>query len=330
MTPKISIIIPVYKVEPYIEKCIQSLLDQTYTNFEALIVDDGSPDQSIGLAQKVAGDDQRFIFLKKKNGGLPSARNFGLDNAIGSYIAFLDSDDYFDTNFLKYMLNAILDSKADIAICDINMVNLAGKTLGSIKQNLDQYYAKNDIFLCDDTLSAFAWNKLYKSEVFKTDRYDENVRTYEDSHFTYRTLYNRKLIHVEKKLINYVQRPESITKSLPINLVDDKLSITKSFNDFYNSNKSELTLGTSYLIFCYLKTLVYGPSILIAKYSKTYNTEIAELISKTDRRYFTLKNIFNVRKYSNKVFIALLILKISPKLFSVLIEYKDHVRKVFH
>ena len=138
MNHKISIIIPVYKVEPYIEKCMQSLLDQTYTNFEALIVDDGSPDQSINLAKNIVGNDKRFIFLQKKNGGVPSARNYGLDQATGNYIAFLDSDDYFSPNFLKHMLNAILDSKADISICDINIVNNNGKALGHINQNLEQ------------------------------------------------------------------------------------------------------------------------------------------------------------------------------------------------
>ena len=88
MTPLVSIIIPVYKVEKYIEKCMQSLLDQTYDNFEALVVDDGSPDSSITLAKELVGNDSRFIFFEKENGGQGSARNLGLDHAKGEYIAF--------------------------------------------------------------------------------------------------------------------------------------------------------------------------------------------------------------------------------------------------
>ena len=89
-----SVIVPVYNVEKYIEKCIQSLLDQTYHKFEALIIDDGSVDRSIEIAKQLVKDDPRFLFFKKENGGLSSARNCGLDHATGDYIALLDSDHY--------------------------------------------------------------------------------------------------------------------------------------------------------------------------------------------------------------------------------------------
>lgn len=316
---KISVIVPVYKVEKYIEKCLQSLLDQTYTNFEALIINDGSPDQSIAIAKKLVGNDPRFVFLEKENGGLPSARNRGLDLATGEYIAFLDSDDYFASNFLSDMLKVISDNKADIAICDINLVDLCGNLLEKTEQHLNKYYELNDYFLCADTISSYACNKLYKSEIFKTARYDEDVKTYEDSHFTFRTLYKKKIIHVKESLYNYVQRPESITKSLPPTLIKDKLSIIDCYKSF--AQQHNIFIEENYWNFCYLKTLVLGPSILIAKYSRNYSQDIDELILKIDYKYFNLNSIISLKKYSKKIFFALLIFKISPNTFYLIIKY---------
>src|SRR5690554_6473129 len=104
MNDLISVVVPVYKVEDHIEKCIRSLLSQTYTNFEALIVDDGSPDRSIEIAKRIVADDPRFVFFTQENKGLGPARNTALDNAKGAYIAFLDSDDYYEDDYLDVML----------------------------------------------------------------------------------------------------------------------------------------------------------------------------------------------------------------------------------
>ena len=122
----ISIIIPVYKVEAYIEKCMRSLLEQTYTNFEVLVVDDGSPDSSIKLAKSVVADDPRFLFFEKENGGIGTARNLGLDNAKGDFITFLDSDDSYTPDML-YIVNEELsdDTSIDVLAFGMNEIGRA-------------------------------------------------------------------------------------------------------------------------------------------------------------------------------------------------------------
>lgn len=324
---KISIIVPVYNVEKYIKKCIESIKTQTYTNFEALIINDGSPDNSIEIAKKTVGNDQRFIFFNKKNGGISSARNFGIDQAKGKFIAFLDSDDYISPNFLSGMYSAITQTNADIAICDINLVSVEGNILSTTYNKVNDYYTKKDYFLCTDTITSYPWDKLYRATVFNNLRYDESVKTYEDSHFTFRAIYNRKITSTNTFLYNYVQRPEAITKSLPATLLQDKLNVLKEYHLFAELNP-DLDIPSQYKTFCYLKTLVFGPSILIAKYSKNYKKDIRNLMIHISPENFTFKKIMSVRQYSKKgMLIALLILKINTFFFKSLIRLKDHVLK---
>lgn len=320
---KISVIVPVYNVEKYIENCITSLLAQTYDNFEVLIVDDGSPDKSIEIAKEMAENDSRFIFLTKKNGGLPSARNYGIAQASGQYISFLDSDDYISPLFLEKMYQNIRLNRADVCICNIRMVTTNGSTIREINNNLDEYYKKEDLFLCNDTLSAYAWDKLYKAELFETMRYDEKVKTYEDAHFTFRIIYGKKISHMNEALYNYVQRPEAITKSLPKDLLTDKSRIINEFKDFANEKK--LDINPCYFSLCYLKTLVYGPTILMAKYSENYSSDVTSLLKIIDSNIFTFRKILSLKKYSKKMMLALMCFKLSPKLFKILILKKGEV-----
>lgn len=315
---KISIIVPVYNVEKYIKKCIESIKTQTYTNFEALIINDGSPDNSIEIAKKIAGNDQRFIFFNKKNGGLSSARNFGIDQAKGKFIAFLDSDDYISPNFLSGMYSAITQTNADIAICDINLVSVEGNILSTTYNKVNDYYTKKDYFLCTDTITSYAWDKLYRATVFNNLRYDESVKTYEDSHFTFRAIYNRKITSTNTFLYNYVQRPEAITKSLPPTLLQDKVSVLQEY-DLFSFLHPNIEITPEYKNFCYLKTLVLGPSVIIAKYSKNYKKDISELMRVIDPDNFTIKKIAQTRKLSLKISLSLIVLKISKLFFKYLV-----------
>ncbi|MBR5282462.1 MAG: glycosyltransferase [Alistipes sp.] len=114
----ISIIVPVYNTEKYLDRCIQSILAQTYTDFELLLVDDGSTDSSGAICDKYAAEDSRVKVFHKENGGVSSARNFGLDKARGEWIGWVDSDDYIAPNMYKHLLNAAITENADIAYCD--------------------------------------------------------------------------------------------------------------------------------------------------------------------------------------------------------------------
>ena len=117
MSPKISIIVPVYKVEKYIHKCIDSILNQTFKDFELILVDDGSPDNCGKICDEYAKKDSRVIVIHKENGGLSSARNSGLDIARGDYIGFVDSDDYIENDMYELLYNLCEENNCDISSC---------------------------------------------------------------------------------------------------------------------------------------------------------------------------------------------------------------------
>ena len=225
MKKLVSVIIPVYNVEAYIEKCVESLLDQTYTNFEALIVDDGSPDSSILLAKQKVGNDPRFRFFEKENGGQGTARNLALDNAKGDYVAFLDSDDYFDVNFLSIMVDKITNDDADVCTCDVSYVDEKGIELKVHRNDIESYINKKDYLMSHWYISNFMWDKLFKAECFNGYRFDPTVKTYEDVHLLFRIMFQKKLTSVDDILYNYVQRAGSTMRSLPATYIDDRYKI---------------------------------------------------------------------------------------------------------
>ncbi|EGP5489252.1 glycosyltransferase, partial [Enterococcus faecium] len=116
---EISIIVPVYKVEPYLRKCVDSILAQTFTDFEVILVDDGSPDNSGKICDEYASKDSRVRVIHKKNGGLSSARNAGIDVARGKYLGFVDSDDYIEKDMYELLYDNIVKEQADLSICGI-------------------------------------------------------------------------------------------------------------------------------------------------------------------------------------------------------------------
>ena len=119
----VSIIVPVYKVENEIDRCIQSILNQTYTSIEIILVDDGSPDKCPQICDKYAKQDKRIKVIHKENGGLSDARNVGLDMAKGEYIAFIDSDDWVEDSFIEQLLTNLISTNSDISICGYTLVN---------------------------------------------------------------------------------------------------------------------------------------------------------------------------------------------------------------
>lgn len=163
-----SVIVPVYNVEQYLDKCLASILGQTYKDFECIVVDDGSPDNSSAIIDKYVKQDQRFKVIHQQNMGISTARNAGLDIAKGDYIAFVDSDDYIADDYLEKIALKIADTDADILICGFieiykdcekNKV-FAAKSIESIKQNI-----------LADVWPSYAWNKCYKKYLFENIRF---------------------------------------------------------------------------------------------------------------------------------------------------------------
>ncbi len=208
---KVSVIVPVYNVYEYIEKCLDSLVKQTLKDIEIIVVNDGSPDDSQKIIDKYAKKYKNIKSYIKENGGLSDARNYGLKYANGEYIAFLDSDDYVTYDMYEKMYNKAKEKDFDIVVCDINYLYPDNTLRVSSGINDDT----TDIKKAYLTIHPAAWNKIFKKDLFKNDVYFKKNVWFEDVEFIYRMLPYIKSIGVVKEAFNqYVQRPGSITNTI--------------------------------------------------------------------------------------------------------------------
>ena len=236
---KVSIIVPIYKVEKYLDKCIKSIINQTYKDIEIILVDDGSFDNCPKICDKYKKIDNRIKVIHKKNGGLSDARNKGIDIACGTYILFVDSDDYIELDAVSYMVNYALKYEADIVSCYFNTYY---ENTNKIKKI---FYRKNNVKVYDRDsamekllynikCTPSAWGKLYKRELFKDIRYPLN-KICEDIGTTYKLFgkANRVVISTCCKY-NYIVRDNSImTSSFNLNRLDGL--------DFVNEQKNYIS-----------------------------------------------------------------------------------------
>ena len=208
-TPLISVIVPVYRVEKYLERCVKSILSQTYKNLEVILVDDGSPDQCPAICDACAEKDARVKVIHQENKGLSGARNAGIDAASGEYLAFVDSDDYVSPHFIEELYQLLQDTGCAIGQCRFSYV----KGDGLVEEGdsafciyrgeslMEQLYGPEEKATC----FVVAWNKLYRAELFKETgiRYPEG-RIHEDEATTYRLFHEaKKLAFLDQVLYGY-------------------------------------------------------------------------------------------------------------------------------
>lgn len=213
----ISVIVPVYKVEKYLDKCVQSIVDQTYRNLEIILVDDGSPDRCGEICDAWAAEDERIKVIHTHNQGSSAARNTALDAARGTLIAFVDSDDYLDPAMLEH-LYGFLGEDVDIAECAFFNVYDDDATFDST-DNIVQRFSAHDAMLehiRDRIFRQVIWNKLYRRHTLKGIRFPVGKKI-DDEFFTYRAIGNaRKLVRSERKCYAYRQQPDSIMHTVPV------------------------------------------------------------------------------------------------------------------
>lgn len=212
MDRRISVIVPVYKVETYLRRCVDSVLHQSFSDFELILVDDGSPDGCGAICDAYAREDARVRVIHRENGGLSAARNTGIDWAMSEsdsrYLCFVDSDDYVDRRYLEALLSAAEGLSCAVAVCGIQKTGgepLPGGALSEPRRmDAMDYY-------CQDIQTAVAWNKLYRKELFENVRYPVG-RLHEDEFTTYRLLYGAGPVAVvASPLYAYFQNPAGIT-----------------------------------------------------------------------------------------------------------------------
>jgi len=254
--PLISIIVPVYNVETYLPKCLDSIINQTYENLEIIIVNDGSTDNSPQICEKYAKQDSRIKLLHKKNGGLSSARNAGLDIANGEYLGFVDSDDYIEKNMYLEMLTYLKEYSANLVICSYFSDR-------EIKYPCEKFMLANVDFVfrlyLKDQVQAFAWNKLYSKDIFKDIRYTNGI-LFEDMDVFLPILKKaEKIILLNYKLYHYIKRENSITNSV-FNIRQIKcLDIIESYKGYlggiYDNLIKERSMFVCWWLLCQMRKL---------------------------------------------------------------------------
>lgn len=324
---KVSVIIPVYNVEKYIKKCIQSLLDQTYSNFEAIIVDDGSVDNSIEIAKQLANNDSRFIFLEKNNGGQASARNMGLDFASGEYISFLDADDYFDNTAFDDSINCFKkNSDIEIVLFGHYWITQNNNIINEFIPNVEHYYDNKDIFLAFNTIDNSPCTKIYKASVIQKYRFTEGI-IYEDAEMIFKVIYNSSLAVVARPLYYYVQRNGSTMHSYNRIALDSYLFLFQTYQKFLISNNISQEYEKYYKQ-CYFNTFIINFIVYLARYSPNYKYDVEVFNKKVLHNKISILSGFNYLGFSKKS-TMLLIFRLFPMGFQKVIKFFDKYKSKY-
>ena len=315
----ISIIIPVYNTEQYLERCIKSIVNQTYKNIEIILVNDGSFDNSPFICKEWANKDTRIKIINKENGGLASARNAGLNMCSGDYIAFVDSDDYVENNYIEMMLNEALLNNADVVETSLIIEEDNKKKFYEIrngtvnKDTLVTHLLQNDYKVFSNV-----YNKIYKKEILHSIRFDEELLYGEDTLFTFLVIVNsNKYVQLNKALYHYVKRNNSLIsgdfKEYKMLSLLCAIKITdickKDYPNYYDLSILHQSLKAYYL----LRELLLTPN-----WRKQYINQYQTLINNTKlTSYKDYKKVFGIKKAfiwylvnnHTKIYEKLLILK---------------------
>lgn len=211
--PLISVIVPIYKVEKYLNRCVESIVNQTYRNLEIILVDDGSPDNCPQICDNWAGKDNRIKVVHKENGGLSDARNAGMPFATGEIISFIDSDDWIELNMFDIMLNRMQNDNSDMVSCGVKWVEEDGSIIRNDTVSQDEVLETQSAMkelINDNKLKQHVWNKLYKFSLVKDIPFEKG-KYHEDVFWSYQIVGRAKKVSIVKNsFYNYVQRANSI------------------------------------------------------------------------------------------------------------------------
>lgn len=293
----ISVIVPVYNIELYVEKCIKSIIAQTYRNLEIIIVNDGSTDNSFDICCKLAINESRIRIVNQKNAGLSEARNAGLRIARGSYIAFVDGDDYIDEQMYEKMYERLIEDQSDLVLCNIRYVD-------EMRQGLDKSRFRFDLkdeILCENEFwkgyygslqipYVVSWNKLYKRELFNGITFDKG-KIHEDEFILHKIISRCGRISVIREpFYNYVQRLGGIMNS-PYRA--QRLQSVEAYNlrlQYFVQNEKNFINPTMLKIFTSLLDAKENLDFSDMANSKRYN-EMVKIYKRNFRQYFNQLNM---------------------------------------
>lgn len=283
----ISIIVPIYNKEDYLRQCLDSIINQSYTNFEVLLVNDGSTDSSGIICQEYSERDSRFRYIEKKNGGVSSARNLGLERSEGAYITFIDSDDWVEFNYLEVLYNALRENNTDVAISSYKSYYLDGNFYLRVYSSQEEEFLRigkrnRDVFLeefpklgkLNHDFHCIA-SKLFKRELLESQKFDESINYGEDLYFFFNLyLKMQSIIYVKEATYIYRQHGTNITLNFTESLALQEIQIHEQIL------KSAENQGIA--SFYYLEKLKYIVSLRIEQFPysdaiKKYETIVSDL-----------------------------------------------------
>lgn len=210
---KVSVIVPVYNVEKYLKRCLDSLINQTLSDIDIICINDGSKDSSLQILEQYAQKDSRIVIYNQENSGLSVARNTGLEHASGEYIGFVDSDDWVDLDFYEKLYNSAKNNNADIAVADFIREH-PNKKPKRLKLKEEKIYTtpEDKFMICKVHREGCVWNKIYRTEFIKSINLKFVPKMYyEDRDFTIRSLYfSKKLVTTPNTYYRYFVNPKSI------------------------------------------------------------------------------------------------------------------------
>lgn len=289
--PLISVIIPVYKVEKYLDKCIESVINQTYKNLEIILVDDGSPDSCPKMCDEWSKKDKRIKVIHKKNGGLSDARNAGIDIAMGAFYTFIDSDDYVELNYVQFLYDLMTENNADLSMGK-QYVRYPDKTINTGTGELYVLESHDTLekMLYSEDFDVSAWAKLYKKELFDSIRYPKG-RLFEDSATTYKLIDKaNKIVLKSAPIYNYIIRNDSITNEAFNEKKFDLIKSTEEMCNYISQKYKDLDRGCKRrIMYAYLSTLTQ--LLKCKRINKEYQNKLMKYIKENRREVLEDKRI---------------------------------------
>lgn len=301
----ISIIVPIYNVEKYLEKCIRSLIHQSYSKIEILLIDDGSTDECPNICDKFEKEDSRIKTFHKENGGLSDARNKGIEESKGEYITFVDSDDYLDEHYIEILYNVMIKNNADLVISGLKDYYDGEKIKENLDNEFEEVLTKQQVYrkmFLQDEIDVNACGKLYQKQIFENLKYPKDM-LYEDIQIIDDIIERcDKIVYTTYKGYNYLQRTGSIMygKMSPkrMSLISKTQDLIKLMKKKYPSN-----IDAAIKRYVYCNFHVLGRAIL----DDRFNNE-CKVIRKNILEY--KKNIFKENIYTKKEKMAIILLKL--------------------
>lgn len=288
----ISIIIPIYNVEKYIHRCVDSVINQTYTDLEIILVDDGSPDNCGKICDEYAKKDNRIKVIHKENGGLSDARNHGIESAIGEWLFFLDSDDWIYPQTIENLYAAAIENNVSVSMCAYEETDSKSLVVDDSKKST--LWTPKDLYLKHHVTATTAWGKLYHKDCFKNIRYPAG-KIHEDEFVTYRILFaQEKIAFINQPYYAYFMNDEGIMRSkwtpARITAVDSLEEQCKFFRKLKDEELIAFSDKTFLLRFvcCHMNAIENG----YPKEAKKLTRKAFFLVLRSPRKMFSPQNLW--------------------------------------